>query len=116
MIASPLTSLLKGKPSKLKWNEEANQAYKALKERFTSAPILKHPDPELPFVVEVDALDCGNGAVLSQRHGQPGKLYPCAFFSRKLRAAERNSPRLFGIKGRNSDAGWSLTTGNVFHR
>ncbi|KAG1926575.1 retrotransposable element [Pimephales promelas] len=90
MIASPLTSLLKGKPSKQKWNEEANQAYKALKERFTSAPILKHPDPELPFVVEVDALDCGNGAVLSQRHGQPGKLYPCAFFSRKLRAAERN--------------------------
>ncbi|KAI2647999.1 Transposon Tf2-9 polyprotein [Labeo rohita] len=53
-------------------------------------PILKHPDPELPFVVEVDASDCGIGAVLSQRHGQPGKLHPCAFYSRKLISAERN--------------------------
>ncbi len=41
-------------------------------------------------MVEVDASDCGIGAVLSQRHGQPGKLFPCAFFSRKLTAAERN--------------------------
>lgn len=81
---------MKGRPSKLKWTEEASQAYNTLKERFTTAPILKHPYPDLPFVVEVDASDCGVGAVLSQRHGQPSKLYPCAFFSRKLTAAERN--------------------------
>ncbi len=90
LIASPLTSLLKGKPSKLKWTEEATQAFTKLKDNFTTAPILKHPDPNLPFVIEVDASDCGIGAVLSQRHGQPGKLYPCAFFSRKLTSAERN--------------------------
>lgn len=29
-------------------------------------------------------------AVLSQHYGQPGKLYPCTFFSRKLTSAERN--------------------------
>ncbi len=28
--------------------------------------------------------------MLSQHHGQPGKLYPCAYFSRKLMDAERN--------------------------
>ncbi|KAK3517208.1 hypothetical protein QTP70_001074 [Hemibagrus guttatus] len=39
---------------------------------------------------EVDASDDGIGAVLSQRHGQPGKLFPCAYFSRKLTDAERN--------------------------
>ncbi|KAL0146463.1 hypothetical protein M9458_058231 [Cirrhinus mrigala] len=89
-VASPLTSLLKGKPNKLKWTEEANRAFISLKERFTSAPILRHPDPNLPFIIEVDASDCGIGAVLSQRHGQPGKLHPCAFFSRKLTCAERN--------------------------
>ncbi|KAL0194378.1 hypothetical protein M9458_012674, partial [Cirrhinus mrigala] len=89
ILASPLTFLPKGKPNKLKWTEEANQAFISLKERFTSAPILKHPDPNLPFVVEVDVSDCGIGAVLSQRHGQPGKLHPCAF-SRKLTSAERN--------------------------
>jgi len=90
MVATPLTSLLNGKQSKLKWNEEATKAFNTLKARFTTAPILKHPDPDLLFIVEVDASDSGIGAVLSQRHGQPGKLYPCAFFSRTLTAAERN--------------------------
>ncbi|KAI2644826.1 Transposon Tf2-8 polyprotein [Labeo rohita] len=68
MVAAPLTSLLKGKPSKLAWTEMASQGFASLKERFTSAPILKHPDPNLPFIVEVDASDCGIGAVLSLRH------------------------------------------------
>ncbi len=90
MIASPLTSLLKGKPSMLRWSNEATAAFNKLKSSFTSAPILKHPDPNLPFVLEVDASDCGIRGVLSQRHGQPAKLYPCAFFSRKLTSAERN--------------------------
>ncbi|KAK3541980.1 hypothetical protein QTP86_009226 [Hemibagrus guttatus] len=64
--------------------------YSSLKDEFTTAPILRHPDPELPFVVEVDASCSGIGAVLSQRHGEPRKLHPCAFHSRKLTAAERN--------------------------
>ncbi len=72
------------------WTEEAKTAFTTLKGKFTTAPILKHPEPSLPFVVEVDASDCGIRAVLSQRHGQPGKLFPCAFFSRKLTAAECN--------------------------
>ncbi|KAK3530504.1 hypothetical protein QTP86_027868 [Hemibagrus guttatus] len=54
------------------------------------APILRHPDLDLPFVVEVDASSSGLGAVLSQRHGKPGKLHPCAFYSRKLTSAEVN--------------------------
>ncbi len=87
---TPLTTLLKNNPKRLQWTEDSTRAFTSLKERFTTAPILKHPDPNLPFVVEVDASDCGIGAVLSQRHGQPGKLFPCAFFSRKLTAAERN--------------------------
>ncbi|KAK3574387.1 hypothetical protein QTP86_006576 [Hemibagrus guttatus] len=88
--ASPLTSLLKGKPSRLKWTENATQAFTNLKNSFTTAPILKHPEPNLPFVVEVDASNSGIGAVLCQRHGQPGKLFPCAYFSRNLTDAERN--------------------------
>ncbi|KAK3518663.1 hypothetical protein QTP70_007154 [Hemibagrus guttatus] len=70
--------------------DQARTAFLQLKDRFTTAPILRHPDPELPFVVEVDASCNGIGAVLSQWHEEPGKLHPCAFHSRKLTAAERN--------------------------
>lgn len=90
LTAVPLTSLLKGKLKKLCWTDSAQAAFNTLKTKFTTAPILKHPDPSLPCIVEVDASDCGIGAVLSQRHGSQGKLYPCAFFSRKLTAAEWN--------------------------
>ncbi|KAK3548528.1 hypothetical protein QTP70_013378 [Hemibagrus guttatus] len=89
-VAGPLTSLLRRQPKKLSWMDQACTAFLQLKERFTTAPILRHPDPELPFVVEVDASCSGLGAVLSQWHGKPGKLHPCAFYSRKLTAAERN--------------------------
>ncbi len=89
-IAAPLTSLLGGKPRKLSWTEPAHVAFETLKTSFTTAPILKHPDPDLPFIVEVDASDLGIGAVLSQRHGNPGKIFPCVLFSRKLNTAERN--------------------------
>ncbi|KAK3516619.1 hypothetical protein QTP70_022038 [Hemibagrus guttatus] len=89
-VAGPLTSLLRGKPKKLSWMDQARTAFPQLKDEFTTAPILRHPDPELPFVVEVDASCSGIGAVLSQRHGEPRKLHPCAFHSRKLTAAERN--------------------------
>ncbi|KAK3553547.1 hypothetical protein QTP70_004572 [Hemibagrus guttatus] len=90
ITAAPLTSLLKGQPSRLEWTENTTQAFTNLKNSFMTAPILKHPDPNLPFFVEVDASDSGIGAVLSQHHGQPGKLFPCAYFSRKLTDAERN--------------------------
>ncbi|KAK3515044.1 hypothetical protein QTP70_004028 [Hemibagrus guttatus] len=43
-----------------------------------------------PFVVEVDASSSGLGAVLSQRHGDPRKVHPCAFYSWKLTTAQVN--------------------------
>ncbi|KAK3539043.1 hypothetical protein QTP86_023635 [Hemibagrus guttatus] len=89
-VAGLLTSLLRGKPKKLTWTDQARSAFQQLKNCFTTAPILRHPDPDLPFVVEVDASSSGLGAVLSQQHGEPGKLHPCAFYSRKLTSAEVN--------------------------
>ncbi|KAK3570670.1 hypothetical protein QTP86_024756 [Hemibagrus guttatus] len=89
-VAGPLTSLLRGKPRRLCWSDQAQVAFVKLKDSFTTAPILHHPDPDLPFVVEVDASSSGIGAVLSQRHGVPSKLHPCAFFYRKLTAAGAN--------------------------
>ncbi|KAK3507782.1 hypothetical protein QTP70_000375 [Hemibagrus guttatus] len=87
-VAGPLTSLLRGKPKKLARMDQARAAFQQLKDCFTSAHILRHPDPDLPFVVEVDASSSGLGVLLSQHHGKPGKLHPCAFYSRKLTAKE----------------------------
>ncbi len=89
-IAGPMTSMVKKGTHRLIWSSAAIAAFRSLKERFTTTPILHHPDPDLEFTVEVDASSTGIGAVLSQRQGNPPKLYPCAFFSRKLNPTEQN--------------------------
>ncbi len=89
-VAAPMTAMLKKGRQHLKWTPAAIAAFQKLKERFTTAPILHHPDPEREFIVEVDASSTGIGAILSQRHGNPPKLYPCAFHSRKLTPTEQN--------------------------
>lgn len=53
-VAAPLTSMTKRHSMRLSWSPEAIHAFQELKERFTTAPILRHPDPELPFIVEVN--------------------------------------------------------------
>lgn len=89
-VVSPLTSMVKKGTHRLHWAETALQAFQELKRRFVTAPILHHPDPSLQFLVEVDASNTGIGAILSQRQSSTAKLHPCAFYSRKLNAAERN--------------------------
>ncbi len=88
-VAAPLTALTSSKVP-FQWNSAADEAFQALKLRFTTAPILQLPDPDRQFVVEVDASDVGVGAVLSQRSASDQKIHPCAFFSRRLSLAERN--------------------------
>ncbi|KAL0177165.1 hypothetical protein M9458_026059, partial [Cirrhinus mrigala] len=89
-VAAPLTAMVRKGASRLAWSQPALQAFDDLRQRFTTAPILHHPDPDRPFIVEVDASSTGVGAVLSQRHGEPAKMFPCAYFSHKLSPAERN--------------------------
>ena len=88
-IAAPLHALASTQVQ-FHWSPEADAAFRTLKHRFTSAPILILPDPQRQFVVEVDASNEGVGAILSQRSEQDGKVHPCAFLSRRLSKAERN--------------------------
>ena len=74
-----------------RWSPEAENAFQSLKHRFTTAPILTLPDPQRQLMVEVDASNEVEGAVLSQRSERDGKMHPCAFLSRWLSRAERNS-------------------------
>ncbi len=89
-ITAPLTSMLHQKPKNLLLSSEASRSFDQLREAFCTAPTLAHPDPQRPFIMEVDASTVGVGAVLSQHHGEPPKLHPCAYFSRKLSPVEQN--------------------------
>ncbi|XP_042299927.1 uncharacterized protein LOC121917880, partial [Sceloporus undulatus] len=82
----------KPKPSnKINWTPECTKAFEALKQLFSSESILKHPDPEQPFVVQVDASDAAVGAVLLQRD-EGGQLRPCAYSSKKFDSTQANWP------------------------
>ncbi|KAL0186168.1 hypothetical protein M9458_017838, partial [Cirrhinus mrigala] len=89
-VAAPLTTMVRKGTSRLAWSQPALQAFDDLRRRFSTAPILHHPDPDKPFIVEVDASSTGVGAVLSQRQGEPAKMFPCAYYSHKLSPTERN--------------------------
>jgi len=84
--ARPLNEL-KGK-KEWKWEKEHQEAFKELKEKITSQPVLSLPRREGKFRVEMDASGHTIGGVLSQE--QDGKWRPIAFLSRMMQAAERN--------------------------
>ena len=88
-IAVPLTDLTKkGQPSKVKWEEPHQRAFRVLIDMLTRAPILRLPDFQRPFLVQTDASDVGVGAVLFQEYDD-GK-FPVAYASKKLLPRERN--------------------------
>jgi hypothetical protein len=87
-IVTPITALLK-KRIPFRWTKAAQDGFDKLKSSFTTAPILRHFDPNRPAIIEADSSDYAAGGVLSQRD-EDGKLHPCAFYSRKYNATELN--------------------------
>ena len=77
IISHPLTELLR-KGAIFVWTELQEQAFSALKQALTSAPVLALPDFSKPFSVETDASGTGIGAVLMQGG------HPLAYLSRAL--------------------------------
>ncbi|CAK1598775.1 unnamed protein product [Parnassius mnemosyne] len=87
-IARPLTCLTK-KNGKWTWGEEQIQAFATLKDKLTSAPILRQPDFKVPFVIRTDASAYALGAVLMQgEEAKDERLIEYA--SRLLTATECN--------------------------
>src|SRR6201996_3784894 len=84
--ARPLNKLTR-KEAEWTWGTEQQQAFDKLKELVTSEPVLKHPELDKPFELEVDASGYAVGAVLLQR-GKDNKRHPIAYYSNTLNAAE----------------------------
>ena len=87
-IARPHNELTK-KDIEWNWTTRQEEAFKALKERVSSEPVLAHPELDKQFEVEVDASGFALGAVLLQKKSD-GKKHPIAYYSSTLNAAERN--------------------------
>ncbi|CAJ0964206.1 unnamed protein product [Ranitomeya imitator] len=78
-VVKPLTDLTKKGADVTNWSSAAVEAFRELKRRFTSAPVLRQPYVSLPFQVEVDASEIGAGAVLSQRDSDGSLMKTCQY-------------------------------------
>jgi hypothetical protein len=76
-IAAPLTAMLRH--NSFTWTDLAREAFQALKEAVTHAPVLALPNFSHPFLIECDASGVGIGAVLMQSNK------PIAFLSKALK-------------------------------
>jgi len=89
-ITALMTKLLKKENMQnFQWTPDAQEAFDHLRIAFTTAPILRHFDPDLPTILEADASDFVLRAVVSQK-GLDGKIHPITFHSRKFNPAEIN--------------------------
>jgi hypothetical protein len=89
-IAKPLNRLtLKDQP--FKWDDACQKAFKELKRRLVSAPVLAHFDPNLPIRMETDASDGVVAGVLAQKQAN-GEWHPVAYYSKTMIDAELNYP------------------------
>jgi len=87
-VAEPLTSLLQ-KKRKFVWSKDCQNAFEKIKSLLLSAPVLKAPNFEKPFKLQVDASDIGIGAVLLQE-GHHGIDHPVCYFSFKFNKHQVN--------------------------
>ncbi|GFX60278.1 retrovirus-related Pol polyprotein from transposon 412 [Trichonephila clavipes] len=71
-----------------KWGSEQEEAFKYLKLKLASPPVLKPADGTKPFVIRIDASSVALGAVLLQ--GEKDEEHPIEYASRLLSSSERN--------------------------
>ena len=78
----PIQKLLK-KNVKFEWTEECHKAFKTAKEMLMRDPILYHPDPNTPWIIETDASKIAFAGVLLLPHIHDGikQEVPVTFIS-----------------------------------
>ncbi|XP_045034364.1 uncharacterized protein LOC123475563 [Daphnia magna] len=87
IIARPLILLTK-KDAVFDWGPDQESSFNTLKQALLAAPVLAHPNYDLPMEIIPDACGYGIGAVLAQR--VEGQEHPLAYASRLLSSSEIN--------------------------
>ena len=85
-IAAPLYNMTSVK-TKFSWSTECENAFVNLKTALKTAPILKFPEYNKPFILETDASTEAIGGVIYQEHNE--KYHPVAYVSKKLIEAKQ---------------------------
>ena len=86
-ITWPLSQVTKGGArAKFFWSEPQQKAFKELRNRLCSAPVLTLPDLQQPFEIETDASDYAIGEILTQQG------HPVAYHSDTLFDTVRKYP------------------------
>ena len=85
-----LFEALKGKPKVIKWTDDRQAAFQAIKDALAAATLLHHPRPEAPLALTTDASKVAIGGVLEQLG--PRGWEPLAFYSAKLQPGQQLWP------------------------
>ena len=75
-ICAPLHRLTSAK-QRWEWHQECKEAFYALIEKIISYPILRLPNFDLPFILNVDASHTALGATLAHKDEETGLEYAC---------------------------------------
>lgn len=86
-IASPLFPLL-AKDVVFSWTLECQEAFKTIKTKLVTTPVLRGPNWELPFHIHTDASNSSIGAVLGQK--EDNLFYSIYYISKNFIGVEVN--------------------------
>ena len=84
------------------------EAFDALKEALSTAPVLGYPDFSREFILEIDASLNGLGTILSQQ-GKDGQICVIAYASHSLRLSERSMHNYSSAKLELLVLKWAVT-------
>ena len=90
-LAHPLYSAITDKKySRLKWDEEMDEAFVHIKQAIATATALHIPDYNKEFILVTDSSDRAAGAMLAQRDGEDDTLLrPVAYYHHALTKAKQ---------------------------
>ena len=90
-VARPLVELTKDEVE-FEWGETQERAFRILKDFLLKSPILRYPDPNLPYILFTDASKYAWGAVLTQEDPSEEKkmLHPITYVSGLFKGSQIN--------------------------
>ena len=90
------------------WTTKHQEAFDALKEALSTAPVLGYPDFSREFILEIDASLNGLGAILSQQ-GKDRQIHVIAYASHSLCPSERSMRNYSSAKLELLALKWAVT-------